>query len=457
MVCPGAGGLDGREIYDDNGARSKCWPAGVYRPKGEIMGILSAWYFDDFDAPLPEHPERVALAAYNLGRDPFLLRVWPEYISWAIFPDSAAAVAGDDAEFDTEEETPGKRRTRLRQAQKQRMQRQAQLRDEGRDVLPPDLAELENSLIELSRAGAIEGVGVVELHLALDRLRNLFQAILRAYRATDQDELEWLLMREEQPWHDLVDMTKTAVQSNPDAQRWCKFGFWMGKCLACTSFPNPREITESDLKQLGKAAKELAPGGAAPWHKPVVKFLKVAKIGPHDDWQSQLRLAASALIAADAAIREALENAAGAVPWLIIDHFRGEIVLFGQSLPFTNFVSRGLKLFLVLASRPSQNVEERELLKLAGLKTKPYTLASYISRDVRPVLKPIVDQYGPLAGVEDHKAIGAAMVIAERKSYLSSRAAAGYRLAIPPQRVRHIHDPHLARQEGEATEGNGPR
>jgi hypothetical protein len=141
-----------------------------------------------------------------------------------------------------------------------------------------------------------------------------------------------------------------------------------------------------------------------------------------------------------------LETATDREPWLVIDHTKNQFVLFGQTILFTSFKPRGLKLFLVLASRPSEKVNESELLMLAGLKTQVESLASYISRDVRNVLQPVVQEHGSAAGITDPEAIKYAMILVERKGYQSTVDASGYRLAIPQQRVRHIHDPLLAHQ-----------
>jgi hypothetical protein len=202
-----------------------------------------------------------------------------------------------------------------------------------------------------------------------------------------------------------------------------------------------------------KVAAALAPKDSMPWRKKMATFLKAAKALTHDDWLNQLRRSANALVDADGAIREELEAATGMGPWLIIDHIKGEITLFGQTLPFDSFKPRGLKLFLALASRPSEKVDDADLLKLAGLKTQVSSLASYISRDVREVLRPIVERHGPATGVSGPE-VKSAMVLNERKEYQSRRVVSGYRLAILPQRVRHIHDPLLAHQQEQTTRDN---
>lgn len=412
------------------------------------MGILGVWDFGDFDTPREGRPERVALAAYNLGRHPFLLRIWPEFISWASWPDAAVVGDGDDLDFYTEDEPPPVDRAKVRQqVQRVRYQRQEQLQSEGRSVLPPELAQLQDALRELASAGAIDVVKLVELHQAVDRLRTLFQGILKAYRADDEGELKWLLMREEHPWHDLVDAARSAIQGNVAAQRWCELGFWVGKLLACTSFPTPRDLVPADLQKIESVANALDPEKSTPWSKKLTKFLKTAKPRGPTDWLEQLRRTATALLAVDVAIREELEGATGMKPWLIIDHPNKQFILFGQMLPPKSFSAPGRKLFLVLASRPSEKIDAAELIKEAGLKVAVEYLATYITRNVRNPLKKIVEEYGPAAGVDDPEAIRYAMVLNERKGYMITSDPTGYRLAIPRRLVRHIGTPLLAHEK----------
>ena len=275
----------------------------------------------------------------------------------------------DELDFYTEDEPPPVDREKLRrQVQQLRYQRQEELRNEGRDATPSELADLQDALRELASAGAMDVIRLVELHEAVDRLRTLFQAVLRAYRAAYDGELRWMLMHEEHPWFDLVESARTAIQGNIEAQRWCELGFWVGKCLACTSFPRPRDLIPADLQEMNKVATALAPGSSTPWRKKLAAFLKAAKAVKHDNWLNQLLRAASALVAADVAIRAELEAATGQGPWVIIDHTKRQIVLFGQVLPFDIFSTPGLKLFLVLANRPSEKVDAAELVKMSGLK-----------------------------------------------------------------------------------------
>lgn len=409
----------------------------------KTMAILGSMYFG---RPPEEHPERAALAAYNLGRHPFLLRIWPEYISWASMLHTADLAAGYLGTY-AENERPDSRKVRHQHARKQRHLRRRQLQLEGRDTLPGELQDLKDALKDLAQAKAAEPYRLFELRLDVDRLRDLFQAALDAYTANDVEKLEWLLWHEEDPWHDLVDQAATAVQGNPEAQRWCELGRWVGMWLACAASPQPLDIIPADVDRALEVAATLAPERSTLWRQLFDKFAVVAKKRPKQDWLSKIHASAVALTAADAAIREGLEAAAGRGPWLIIDHVKQEIVLFGRSIPFKRFKPYGLRLFLALASRPNQKISDVDLLKMADLKKQPGGAAEYISRAVRPVLKPIVTAHGPATGINDRDTIDSALVLGERKSYQSGVIPTGYRLAIPPRLVRHIGTPLLAQPE----------
>ena len=80
-----------------------------------------------------------------------------------------------------------------------------------------------------------------------------------------------------------------------------------------------------------------------------------------------------------------------------------------------------------------------DLHKRAGFTGKLTKLASYISRDLRKILRPIVESHGPAAGIDDPQLIGCALICSERKSYQSTFVPTGYSLAVPLEKIQYIH------------------
>jgi hypothetical protein len=138
-------------------------------------------------------------------------------------------------------------------------------------------------------------------------------------------------------------------------------------------------------------------------------------------------------VAADAATMD--------LAWLVVNHIKHEFILFGQVIDFRQFKPCCLRVLLALCNWPSEKVRDDDLFAEARLRGQVTKLASYISRGVRPILRPIVEKYGPEAGVEDDDAIKYALIVNERKEYQNGHDRTRYYLAIPPEKVQHIHSP----------------
>ena len=137
--------------------------------------------------------------------------------------------------------------------------------------------------------------------------------------------------------------------------------------------------------------------------------------------------------------------ATGNLPWLVVDHIKHEFVLFGQIINFRQFKPCCLRVLLALCNWPSQKVLDDDLFKEARLRGKVSNLAAYISRGLRPILRPIVEKYGPQAGIDDLDAIKYGLIVNVRKEYQNVHDRTRYYLAIPPEKVRHIHSPAAPR------------
>lgn len=135
------------------------------------------------------------------------------------------------------------------------------------------------------------------------------------------------------------------------------------------------------------------------------------------------------------------DAAAVSLPWLVVNHIKREFLLFGQPIEFHLFKHYCLKVFLALCNWPSLDVLDDDLFAEANLRGQVSNLAKYISGGIRPILRPIVENYGPAARRKDAKYVKNALIINKPKTYGVAGVRTRYRLDIPADQVLRVYAP----------------